>query len=105
MSAPVVTSVAEASPAARAGLAVGVELVSLGGRAPSDVIEFHQLTDGEQVDLVVRRPGADERRVRVAKPAGQPLGIEVSSAVFDRVRTCDNHWWSLPEVVRPTRRR
>ena len=27
----------------------------------------------------------------MAKEAGEPLGAEVSSAVFDRVRTCDNH--------------
>ena len=27
----------------------------------------------------------------MAKEAGQPLGAEVASAVFDRVRTCDNH--------------
>ncbi len=29
--------------------------------------------------------------LRVAKEPGEPLGAEVSSAVFDRVRTCDNH--------------
>ena len=29
--------------------------------------------------------------IQVAKEAGEPLGAEVSSAVFDRVRTCDNH--------------
>jgi len=27
----------------------------------------------------------------VAKPAGQPLGVEVQSALFDQLRTCDNH--------------
>ncbi len=27
----------------------------------------------------------------IDKRAGEPLGAEVSSAVFDRVRTCDNH--------------
>jgi NifB/MoaA-like Fe-S oxidoreductase len=29
--------------------------------------------------------------VAVRKEPGEPLGVEVSSAVFDRVRTCDNH--------------
>ncbi len=29
--------------------------------------------------------------VSVRKEAGEPLGVEVSSALFDRVRTCDNH--------------
>ncbi len=29
--------------------------------------------------------------VRVEKAPGEPLGAEISSALFDRVRTCDNH--------------
>ena len=71
---------------------MGDELVSLNGRTPRDVIEFHQLTDGEEVDILVRRRGRQlSRMLRVAKQAGEPLGIEISSAVFDRIRTCDNH--------------
>ncbi|HEY3942245.1 MAG TPA: DUF512 domain-containing protein [Acidimicrobiales bacterium] len=106
MSSPTVTLVAAASPAARAGLEPGDELVSLNGRAPTDVIEFHQLTDGEQVDVVVRRAGAPlPRRIRITKDAGEPLGVEISSAVFDRIRTCDNHCafcfiYQLPKGMR-----
>jgi putative radical SAM enzyme (TIGR03279 family) len=96
MSVPKVTAVAEASPAERAGLDVGDELLSLNGRRPRDVIEYHALVDDEVLDLRVRRPGPGGRpgrelELRVAKSAGEPLGIAVESAVFDRVRTCDNH--------------
>ena len=92
MSAPTVTSVTAASPAARAGLAVGDELLSLNGCEPRDVIEFQQLADADDLSVLVRRAGAPlPRLVRVSKAAGEPLGVEVSSAVFDRVRTCDNH--------------
>jgi putative radical SAM enzyme (TIGR03279 family) len=92
MSAPKVTAVTEASPAACAGVTVGDELVLLNGRRPRDVIEYQALVDDESLDLRVRRPGrAQELTVRVRKDAGQPLGIAVESAVFDRVRTCDNH--------------
>ncbi len=106
MTAPVVTSVTAASPADQAGLRVGDELLSLNGRVPLDVIEFHQLTDGERVDLAVRRQGeASTRRHRVDKAAGEPIGLQVSSAVFDRVRTCDNHCafcfiYQLPKGMR-----
>ncbi|MGH9090615.1 MAG: DUF512 domain-containing protein [Acidimicrobiales bacterium] len=104
MSAPRVTVVTGASPAARAGLEVGDELVSLNGRVPRDVIEYQQLADADELDLVVRRAG-EERPVRVRKPAGRPLGLQVSSAVFDRVRTCDNHCafcfiYQLPKGMR-----
>jgi NifB/MoaA-like Fe-S oxidoreductase len=41
----------------------------------------------------------------VEKPAGAPLGLELDAAVFDRVRTCDNHCpfcfiYQLPKGMR-----
>ncbi len=90
--APQVVAVAASSPAERSGLLPGDELLRLNGRSPRDVIEYSLLVDEPELDLVVRRP--DRHRpfnLRVTKEAGEPLGAEVSSAVFDRVRTCDNH--------------
>src|SRR5580658_6920144 len=89
--APRVVVVSAASPAGRAGLAVGDELLSINGRVPRDVIEYHLVTDESDLELVVRRPIVGVFAVSVHKQAGEPLGVEVSSAVFDRVRTCDNH--------------
>jgi putative radical SAM enzyme (TIGR03279 family) len=86
----VVVSVAAGSAAERAGLCAGDEVVSLNGQVPRDVIEWRFLTDEPELELDVRRGGL-ETTVTVAKRAGEPLGAEVSSAVFDRVRTCDNH--------------
>jgi len=106
MSAPTVTSVTEASPAARAGLAVGDELLSLNGQEPRDVIDFQQLTDADDLSVMVKRAGAAlPRLVRIDKEAGEPFGVEVSSAVFDRIRTCDNHCafcfiYQLPKGMR-----
>lgn len=94
MSSPQVTAVTEASPAARAGLRAGDELVSLNGRVPRDVIEYQQLVDDELLAVVVRRaePGGQRAvSLQITKRATEPLGVAVSSAVFDRVRTCDNH--------------
>jgi putative radical SAM enzyme (TIGR03279 family) len=90
--APRVVAVADSSPADRSGLRAGDELLFLNGRSPRDVIEYSLLVDEGQLDLVVRRPGVgDPISLQVEKEAGEPLGAEVSSAVFDRVRTCDNH--------------
>ena len=106
MSAPTVTSVTAASPAARAGLAVGDELLSIDGHEPRDVIDFQRLSDADALSVLVRRTGAPvPRLVRVDKVAGEPLGVEVSSAVFDRIRTCDNHCafcfiYQLPKGMR-----
>jgi putative radical SAM enzyme (TIGR03279 family) len=106
MSAPTVTSVTEASPAARAGLVVGDELLSIGGQVPRDVIDFQQLTDAEDLSVMVKRAGAAlPRLIRIDKGPGEPFGVEVSSAVFDRIRTCDNHCafcfiYQLPKGMR-----
>ncbi|MHB1502977.1 MAG: DUF512 domain-containing protein [Acidimicrobiales bacterium] len=90
MSAPRVVSLGEKSPAERAGVLVGDTLVSIAGRVPRDVIEYQVLADESEVAIRVRR-GDVELDIEVVKHAGEPLGMEVSSAVFDRVRTCDNH--------------
>jgi putative radical SAM enzyme (TIGR03279 family) len=90
MSLPRVVAVAPASPAARAGLQPGDEIVSIDGRQPRDVIEWRLLADEADLELEVRRGGLGVE-VAVPKPAGVPLGAEVHSAVFDRVQTCDNH--------------
>ncbi|MHB8218785.1 MAG: DUF512 domain-containing protein [Acidimicrobiales bacterium] len=106
MSAPRVTVVADSSPAARAGVHVGDEVLSLNGHRPRDVIEYQQLADGPKVEIAVRgATGARSGVVEVRKEAGEPLGIQVSSAVFDRVRTCDNHCafcfiYQLPKGMR-----
>jgi putative radical SAM enzyme (TIGR03279 family) len=104
MSSPRVVSVSPGSPAERAGLRPGDELLTLNGEAPRDVIRYRVLADEAVVELDVRRGGL-ERVVRVEKRAGEPLGAEVHSALFDRIRTCDNHCpfcfiYQLPKGMR-----
>ena len=90
--APSVVAVTEMSPADLSGLRPGDELLLLNGRSPRDVIEYSLLVDEPELDLVVRRRGVDDPfPVTVTKLPGEPFGVEVSSALFDRVRTCDNH--------------
>jgi putative radical SAM enzyme (TIGR03279 family) len=90
MSSPRVLAVAPGSPAARAGLAVGDELRAVNGEPPRDLIRFRVLTDEAAVSLEVDRGGL-AFTVEVAKAAGEPLGVEVHSALFDALQTCDNH--------------
>lgn len=85
-----VVAVAPESPAARAGVAPGDELLALNGEALRDVVRYQLAADEADLELEVRSGGI-ERTVEVRKRTGQPLGMELESAVFDRVRTCDNH--------------
>ncbi len=85
---------------------MGDVLVSVNGKEPTDIIEYQQLIDGERVTLVVLREGQSlARKVTIAKREGQPLGLGIDSAVFDRIRTCDNHCsfcfiYQLPKGMR-----
>jgi putative radical SAM enzyme (TIGR03279 family) len=102
--APRVESVVPGSPAAEAGIVAGDEITAVDGHMPRDIIEWRLATDEPDVEVDVRR-GSIDLTMSIAKPAGVPLGVEVSSAVFDRVRTCDNHCefcfiYQLPKGMR-----
>jgi len=81
-------------------------ILSINGAVPRDVIEYQLLVDEPSVCLDVESGGLS-RELSVEKAAGEPLGIEVDSALFDRVRTCDNHCefcfvYQLPKGLRPS---
>lgn len=85
-------------------MAIGDVVASINGLEPRDVIEWRFAADEEEVVLDIERGGLEIRLV-VDKRAGEPLGAEVSSALFDRVRTCDNHCefcfiYQLPKGLR-----
>ncbi len=101
---PQVVAVAPGSPAAAAGVLVGDEIVAVNGEVPNDVIGFWIATNDSAPELGLRRGGL-EFELSCEKAAGEPLGVEVSSALFDRVRTCDNHCafcfiYQLPKGMR-----
>ena len=92
MPLPLVVAVTPLSAAARAGVHEGDEIVSMNGRAPRDVLEYQSLADELEIELELLRGGMQVTALveRDPQTAG-PLGIEVQSALFDQVRTCDNH--------------
>jgi putative radical SAM enzyme (TIGR03279 family) len=100
MPAARVLSVAPGSPADEAGITAGDEILTVNGEDLRDVIRYQLQTDDAHVDLALRRGD-----VGIDKPAGAPLGVELQHAVFDRVRTCDNHCpfcfiYQLPKGMR-----
>jgi putative radical SAM enzyme (TIGR03279 family) len=104
VSAPVVVAVAPGSPAELGGLAVGDEILGLNGESPRDVLEWRWLVDEADLEIDLRRGGSD-LTLEISKRAGEPLGAEVHSSVFDEVQTCDNHCafcfiYQLPKGMR-----
>ncbi len=106
MSGAKISAISPSSPAADRGIAIGDTLISVNGQEPTDIIEYQQLIDGPRVTLMLQREGeALARKVIIEKEVGQPLGLSIDSAVFDRIRTCDNHCsfcfiYQLPKGMR-----
>ncbi len=90
MSAPIIVSVLPNSPAEQHGIKGGEQILAINGCVPRDVIEYQLLIDEPQVTLEIDSGGI-RSEVEISRKTGAPLGIEVDGALFDRVRTCDNH--------------
>ena len=104
MSRPIIVAVEPGSPAYESGLLPGDEIVTIDGEVPTDVIRWQLLVDEPDPVFEISRGGL-EISVIVAKPASSPLGADVDAAIFDRVRTCDNHCefcfiYQLPKGMR-----
>ena len=83
---------------------VGDRIVSVNGVAPRDILEWQRLVDGDEIDLQVLR-GREMFDVGVERKSGEAFGVSISSAVFDRIHTCDNHCefcfiYQLPKGMR-----
>ncbi len=90
MSSPRVVDVVKGLPADEAGVLVNDVFISMNGEATRDVIQYQLLTDEAVLDVEVQRGGLPFE-LEIRKGEGEPLGVTVHSALFDQIRTCDNH--------------
>jgi NifB/MoaA-like Fe-S oxidoreductase len=101
---PEVSAVQSASAAARVGVQVGDQIVLVNGVVPRDILEWHRLVESDVVDLQIAR-GRESLDIVIERLPGEPFGISINSAVFDRIHTCDNHCefcfiYQLPKGMR-----
>ncbi len=85
-----IVSVAPRSPAGRAGLRPGMELVSVNGETFRDFIDLEYFESMAELTLLARENGV-ERQYVIRKPAYTPLGLEMEDAVYPPERQCANH--------------
>ncbi len=83
---------------------VGDRVLSVNGVVPRDILEWQRLVESDEVDISVLR-GRETLDFDLARQPGEPLGVSISSAVFDRIHTCDNHCefcfiYQLPKGMR-----
>ena len=103
-----ISGVTPRSPAARAGLRPGDELVSIGGEPVIDFLDYEALTAERRVELAVRRNGQIQK-FSIRKGEYDPLGLEFEKPMMSGMRLCCNKCLfcfvdQLPENVRPSMR-
>lgn len=76
--------------ARRAGARAGDELVSIDGHSVLDFIDYDALSMAEDPVLVLSGQGST-RTLRVKKPQGEPLGLELGEELYPPERLCRNH--------------
>ena len=87
----VITSIDHRSPAERAGVRTGERLVSIGGHAVEDVLDYRFFGYDRDPELVLESPEGSRRTVRVKKPEAAELGLNFETYLMDEPRPCSNH--------------
>ncbi len=85
-----ITAIDAGSPAERAGVRIGETLTAVDGHPARDVLDYQFYTYDARITLTLRAPDGRERRVRVRKREGEPLGLTFETYLADRPRHCAN---------------
>ena len=87
----VIQSVDRRSAAERAGVRPGETLISIGGHAVADVLDYRFFGYDADPELVLAAPDGSRRTLTVRKPEGGDLGLNFDSYLMDEPRPCANH--------------
>ena len=85
-----IASVEAGSPADRAGIRAGEQLLTLNGHVIHDVLDYRFYETDAKVEVGLASPGGDTRTVVIRKSQYRPLGLEFTSYLMDQQRPCRN---------------
>ena len=86
----IITSIDPHSPAKKAGIQVGEQLLSINGHAVVDVLDY-RFYGYDAVCRVELKTGGQNREVTIRKEEGQDLGLNFETYLIDTMHQCANH--------------
>ncbi|MDQ3461259.1 MAG: DUF512 domain-containing protein [Deinococcota bacterium] len=82
-----ISRVSPGSPAARAGVAAGWELLSVGGQPIPDILAYRRELEKGEVELTVRSPAGESLCFRAG---WEDPGLDFDEVIFDGLKLCAN---------------
>ncbi len=86
-----ITSIDPQSPAERAGIRVGEQLLHINGHKIVDVLDYRFFGYDPDPFVELQQPNGHRRTVHVPKAEGMDLGLNFETYLMDKARSCANH--------------
>ncbi len=87
----IITSIDPGSPAMRAGLRPGQQLLSINGHTVVDVLDYRFYGYDPISHLALKNKDGSTQKLTIYKDEGQDLGLNFDTYLMDEMRSCANH--------------
>ena len=86
----IVEEVIKDSIADEIGIQKNDKILSVNGLKPKDIIEYSYIINDEEINLLVEHNNGELEEYEIEKDFDDELGLVFSSAVFDKLKRCQN---------------
>ncbi len=87
-----IEGVAHGTPAEKAGLCPGMQLLLIDGHEINDGLDYEFHSSGGELELLVQEPfGEETKSIHITKQEYEPLGCEFASYLIDKQHRCKNN--------------
>ena len=87
----IITTIDRHSPAEKAGIQVGEQLLTINGHTIVDVLDYRFYGYDPLSHVELKTASGDVRTVTIRKAEGQDLGLNFDTYLMDEMRSCANH--------------
>ncbi|MBQ1720391.1 MAG: DUF512 domain-containing protein, partial [Lachnospiraceae bacterium] len=85
-----IASIATDSPAERAGMQPGEQVLAINGHELKDIFDYHYYSDDEELEIQVKGADGETKMYHLTKELGEDLGLVFENGLMDDYRSCHN---------------